>query len=191
MNDSERKWIEAGYKLFAAEGPGGIHVEKLARELRCNKSGFYHYFGDYATFLEVLFEKHRFEMRKVSQEIAGITRFDPDYTHILLSHREQVFFQTHLLRNNHLKPFNAVFENAVKRNDNELIPHLATYLRIPEKQALAQDLWGITRESFYISLTPERYTREFVLTYYDRLRAIVDKMVQAKNNGNSLIIKSV
>jgi AcrR family transcriptional regulator len=38
-------WIKAGYKLLGTEGMDGIKVERLARILDLNKSGFYHYFG--------------------------------------------------------------------------------------------------------------------------------------------------
>jgi AcrR family transcriptional regulator len=39
-------WTEVGYALFAEEGLDGIQVERLARILKLNKSGFYHYFRD-------------------------------------------------------------------------------------------------------------------------------------------------
>ena len=47
-------WTEAGYKLFAEEGLEGIQVERLARILQLNKSGFYHYFGDLDGYCEEL-----------------------------------------------------------------------------------------------------------------------------------------
>jgi hypothetical protein len=37
-------WLDVGYKIFAHEGPEGIQVERLARILGVNKSGFYHFF---------------------------------------------------------------------------------------------------------------------------------------------------
>ena len=43
-------WTEEGYRLFAKEGLDGIQVERLARILSLNKSGFYHYFGDLEGF---------------------------------------------------------------------------------------------------------------------------------------------
>ena len=50
MNNSQR-WMNEGYDLFAREGPEGIQVERLARVLGLNKSGFYHHFGDRNTYL--------------------------------------------------------------------------------------------------------------------------------------------
>ena len=42
-SNTSQKWIEAGYERFAHEGPHGIQVERLARIIGVNKSGFYHY----------------------------------------------------------------------------------------------------------------------------------------------------
>ncbi len=37
-------WIELGYQLFANQGIVGIVVEKMAKQLKCNKSSFYWHF---------------------------------------------------------------------------------------------------------------------------------------------------
>ena len=52
-------WTEVGYDLFAHEGLDGIQVERLARILQLNKSGFYHYFGDLEGFCMELFALHK------------------------------------------------------------------------------------------------------------------------------------
>jgi AcrR family transcriptional regulator len=53
-----RVWIENGYALFAQDGLDGIQVERLAKMVSLNKSGFYHYFGDRESFLEELMKHH-------------------------------------------------------------------------------------------------------------------------------------
>ena len=52
-------WTEVGYNLFAEEGIEGIQVERLARILQLNKSGFYHYFGDIDGYCEELINLHK------------------------------------------------------------------------------------------------------------------------------------
>lgn len=51
-------WTEGGYKIFANEGTEGIQVERLARILNLNNSGFYHYFGDLKSFIDELLKLH-------------------------------------------------------------------------------------------------------------------------------------
>mgnify|MGYP006182290595 CR=1 FL=1 len=38
---SLQSWIEEGYSIFSSEGPASIQVERVARNLKKNKSGFY------------------------------------------------------------------------------------------------------------------------------------------------------
>ena len=58
MKETINRWIEAGYEIFAHEGPEGVQIEKLARKVGLNKSGFYHYFSDRDVFFTRLLEYH-------------------------------------------------------------------------------------------------------------------------------------
>jgi AcrR family transcriptional regulator len=51
-------WTEEGYNIFAKEGLDAIQVERLARILHLNKSGFYHYFGDLEGYCVELIKMH-------------------------------------------------------------------------------------------------------------------------------------
>jgi hypothetical protein len=44
----------AGYELLSTDGMEGIKVERLARNLALNKSGFYHYFKAMDVFVKSL-----------------------------------------------------------------------------------------------------------------------------------------
>ena len=89
-------WTEEGYRLFAKEGLYGIQVERLARILSLNKSGFYHYFGDIEGFCSALVELHKKKVGEFLQEVAVTKKLDPDYLHLLLKYREMVTFQVQL-----------------------------------------------------------------------------------------------
>ena len=65
-------WLEVGYSLFAAEGPDGIQIERMARILQLNKSGFYHYFGDLEGYHHELLRLHRLKTESYFKEITGI-----------------------------------------------------------------------------------------------------------------------
>lgn len=47
-------WINLGYKLFSEEGDSGIIVEKMAKELKVNKSSFYWHFKTKKNFIDHL-----------------------------------------------------------------------------------------------------------------------------------------
>jgi AcrR family transcriptional regulator len=44
--DPKQPWINHGYRTFAYEGPTGLKVERLARQVGKSKSSFYHLFAD-------------------------------------------------------------------------------------------------------------------------------------------------
>ena len=49
-------WIDAGLLALAAGGPDAVRVERLARDLRVTKGGFYWHFSDRAALLHELLE---------------------------------------------------------------------------------------------------------------------------------------
>jgi AcrR family transcriptional regulator len=57
-------WLDTGYELFAREGLEGIQIERLARIVGLNKSGFYHYFGNLEIYRHELVKSH---VQKVQQ----------------------------------------------------------------------------------------------------------------------------
>jgi AcrR family transcriptional regulator len=55
------QWLAKALEVFARTGEGGLHVEKLARELGIAKSGFYWHFRDREDLLDNLFEYWNYE----------------------------------------------------------------------------------------------------------------------------------
>jgi AcrR family transcriptional regulator len=49
-NDKKDTWIQAGYALFAEQGPSALKIEVLAKMVGISKSSFYHYFADLEVF---------------------------------------------------------------------------------------------------------------------------------------------
>ncbi|HMG91387.1 MAG TPA: helix-turn-helix domain-containing protein [Chryseolinea sp.] len=52
-------WLKAGYKLLGREGMEGVKIERIARVLNLNKSGFYYYFKTMEGFLTCLLHTMR------------------------------------------------------------------------------------------------------------------------------------
>lgn len=50
-------WLRAAQRALAAEGPDGVRIESLARELGVSKGSFYGYFADRAALLEQLLQR--------------------------------------------------------------------------------------------------------------------------------------
>jgi len=81
---SYQSWIDAGYDLFSKEGFEGIQIERLARILDLNKSGFYHYFCDRNIFFEHLMQQHHEQVDQIITETKSIQAYDPEFLHLLI-----------------------------------------------------------------------------------------------------------
>ncbi|WP_418637825.1 TetR/AcrR family transcriptional regulator [Winogradskyella sp.] len=50
----KKDWVKLGYKLFAKSGISGIVIEKMSKQLNCNKSSFYWHFKTKKEFIHQL-----------------------------------------------------------------------------------------------------------------------------------------
>lgn len=69
-------WVDVGYNLFAKEGMDGLQIERLARILQLNKSGFYHHFGDFDGYLEAISKSHRENASNFTHKLLAIEKLD-------------------------------------------------------------------------------------------------------------------
>ena len=100
MNGSKtsEKWIKAGYELFASQGLDGVRVERVARTLGLNKSGFYHYFVDLDNFSKQLIQHHFTAFDAFLEDVGHCQNIDPEYISVLIKHRITIMGQIHLVR---------------------------------------------------------------------------------------------
>lgn len=108
-NGSSLKWVETGYVLFAESGPEGIQVEKMARILKANKSGFYHYFGDKEIYFSDLAEYHDQMGKNFAKEVEKLNSFEPGYIDLLLKYKIQLFAQMQMKKHKEIVAFREAF----------------------------------------------------------------------------------
>ena len=146
-------WTELGYDLFAHEGLDGIQVERLARILQLNKSGFYHYFGDLEGFCEELISLHKKKVTLFLQEVSITKDLDPGYLLLLIAHAKTVMFQVQITRNkdNHL--FYHASEKVDRLVDLGVRQLWCEYVGILDNKDVAMRYYDIVRDMFYTRVT--------------------------------------
>jgi AcrR family transcriptional regulator len=152
-SDTSQQWIEAGYSLFAQEGPDGVLVEKLARQLGRNKSGFYYHFGDRDIFFSELIQHHHKIMDQFYRESSKCRHFDPDYLSLLLEYQTATYVQLQLRRHIDIPLFNDAFIKIKTKTEKGVRSLWADFIKIPQNHPLVPDLWNIMRDLFYMRLT--------------------------------------
>jgi AcrR family transcriptional regulator len=168
-------WIEQGYNLFAKEGLGGIQVERLARMLGLNKSGFYHYFGDLEVYCGELLKFHIIKTNQFLNDVAKIETIDPEYLHLLIKHQLAIMFQMQLLRSNHNESFYRVARTIEEKEDALLGEVWSAYLGIPTETEVAVRYFNIVRDMFYARMSLQNMNYTFLLKLMNTAKVVVEQ----------------
>lgn len=172
-------WTEQGYTLFAEEGQDGIHVERLARMLNLNKSGFYHYFGDMEGYDNELLSLHKLKAELYFSEISHIKTIDPEWFHVLLQFKVPTMFQLQLLRCKRNPTFYRIAE-AIDQKEDEFLEELWTeYLGLSDNPGLALRYLTIVRDMFYTRATPQNITYEFLRNLFTESKMLAQQIAES------------
>ena len=174
-------WINAGYELFAREGNEGIQVERLARIIGLNKSGFYNYFGDMGIYFEHLMLHHRQTTDLFCNEIDLCSSFDPDYLNLLVKHKITVLAQNQLVRNRHIKLFLDTYNEVNLKVDHAVLPMWASFLEIPEQPAVAFRYYEMTRSTFFSRVNVDNLTYELGNEIATEAKSIIQEMIKKED----------
>lgn len=171
---SYNAWIKAGYELFAQEGPEGIQIERLARILDLNKSGFYHYFGNHDTYFQQMMHYHLQQVQLLVVSIQSIHKFMPGFAQLLSDFSTTILVQKQLQRAGHLP----IFANTYEEVNNQLEPHIlpiwADFIEIPENPMLALRYLEFIKDIFYARVTPATLHVEFIFDFCIEAKEICD-----------------
>src|SRR5258708_6771818 len=70
------RWIEAGLRALAAEGPDAVRVEALAQALGVTKGGFYGHFADRGALLQEMLDT--WERKAIDEVLERVERHGGD-----------------------------------------------------------------------------------------------------------------
>jgi len=190
MNNSQA-WIKAGYDVFAREGYEGVHVERIARILNLNKSGFYHYFHSRFIFFEHLIQHHYDRVALMVQDIENVHTFDPDYLEVMINHQVTVMFNKQLIQSRH----SGLFEEALclvnDMTDRATVPLWASFLSMSDQPELALRYFQLIRDVVYARITWDNFNPEFLRGIASEAKAIIEGTVMRKHFSlNAQEIKS-
>ncbi len=183
MNTSDR-WIEVGYDLFAKEGPEGIQIERLARILGLNKSGFYHYFGDLESYYKQLVQWHYRVYTLFIDDVAKCENVDPEYLQVGLQHKIAVMAQMQFVRNKSNPKFYGVHKELDDTLGRVVFRIWADHIDIHSNPDLVIQYHAMIRDMFYSRIGWENFTLDNYRIISNEARDIV---AQVQKNNESLV----
>lgn len=174
-------WIKAGYKLFAKEGIEGVKVERLARILDLNKSGFYHYFGSMNIYFKSLLEYHVQTAKVIAEEAATCEELDPDLLLFITKHKTFFLVESQLLARGKLPHFGVDVDEAGKIVNKEILPLWRKTAELPEDSTVALAYLNIILHYFYARINPDNLNYEFLHSLAFETRGVLNKVVAEKH----------
>jgi AcrR family transcriptional regulator len=174
-------WTEEGYTLFANEGLEGIQIERLARTLNLNKSGFYHYFGNLQGFCNELLKLHEKKAELFLEEIKEIKTIDPEYLEALERHRLEILFHIRLIRSKSTSLFYNVAER-IDQQEEQIIREVWTaYIGFQDQPDLAIRYFSIVRDMLYTRLNSDNVTFLFMQGLMTEAKTMMQQIVESKS----------
>lgn len=165
-------WILQGYTLFAEQGPASLKVEVLSRLVGKNKSSFYHHFADLDLFIEHLLTYHLSRASLIASRERACKNVIPELLETLLEFPTDLFFNRQLRIHRSRPDFAACFQQSSMEVGEAIIGIWAEALGLVGKNHLAQLVLNLTLENFYLQITPETFTYEWLEKYVRDLQIL-------------------
>jgi AcrR family transcriptional regulator len=178
-SDNKQPWILVGYGIFSKGGPKGLKIQVLAREVGKSKSSFYHHFADMEVFTEVLLNYHLERAKIIAHRERLCKNVVPDLLHLLVEVKQDLLFNRQLRINRNSNQFKGCFEKASREVGEAILGIWAETLTLEDNSNLARMVLNLSLENFYLQITEETLTYEWLLNYIRELQTMVKEF---KNN---------
>ena len=169
-------WVKAGYKLLGTEGTEGMKIERLARNIKLNKSGFYYYFGSMESYVSSLLEYHVEQARTISKEIAECDNIDPDLLLVIVKYKEFFLAESQILVKSRPWPFSGNFDEGGKIVSDVLLPLWKKTSGLQVDSRAAMGYLNILRHFFYARIDHEHINYKFLHELTSETREVLDKV---------------
>ena len=179
IKDNQLAWILTGYQLFAQAGPQGLKVEVIARKVQKSKSSFYHHFADLEVFTEFLLDYHLQQAQLLAERENQCKNIEPDLIEVLVDAKQDLLFNRQLRVHRDVEAFRRCFEQSTQYVTSAFLQVWAIELGIDPKQLqLAQSMLDMLTENFYLQITEENLTHEWLTTYFNKVKATIHNLKQ-------------
>lgn len=172
-------WMTAGYKTFALEGPQGLKVERLSKSVGKNKSSFYHHFADLEVFTTHLLEYHLAQAEILAVKESECSSLD-ELMDVLVDHKLDLLFNRQLRVHRENPDFEKCFCQTTEMTVPAFLRFWMEILELTDNSYLAQMVLKLSLENFYLQITYETLTQEWLQKYFQDLRTMVKEFKKTK-----------
>ena len=175
MKDIHKDWIETGYRTFALEGPKGLKIERISKDVGKNKSSFYHHFADLEIFTSILLVHHIEQSKIVTAKESSCTDIK-DLINVLIEHKIDLLFNRQLRINRENIEFKNCFQTVNEMTISAIVPLWYKLLSIDKNLPLNELVLKLSLENFFLQITDETINKDWLHEYFKGLKNLVSKV---------------
>jgi len=186
INSSALPWIQAGYEIFALQGPGALKIEILARKVGISKSSFYHHFADLDIFTEMLLEYHLSITGELAIKAKDCKVMVPDCLMLLAEYKLDHLFNRQLRNYRENYSFQLCFERATDMVLDEFIGIWAEMHGLTNHPQIARSVLKVVTEIFYHRITPETLSYDWMVSFLDEMNDFIQGVIKSSGVGSQM-----
>lgn len=176
MKELTKPWILVGYEIFSQKGPTGLKIEEIARKVNKSKSSFYHHFADLEIFTQLLLEYHLTRAKEIAEKENVCENIDPELINILIEAKTDLLFNRQLRIHRETNDFTNCIYKSDKFVGEGFIKVFSKELNLEIKLSEANYFFQFVLENFYLKLTEDRITYQWISDYFAELKDLVSNL---------------
>jgi AcrR family transcriptional regulator len=174
MSESiKQPWVLVGYDLFSQHGLSGLKIEVMAKKVAKSKSSFYHHFADLEVFTEVLLKEHLERAKIIADRERACKNMVPDLLNLLLEVKQDLLFNRQLRVNRDIPTFKKCVDAVNTEFEDVILDIWAVALGLNDKKHLARIVLRLTIDNFFLQITAETLTYDWLLEYFNQINGMV------------------
>ncbi|WP_350292649.1 TetR/AcrR family transcriptional regulator [uncultured Croceitalea sp.] len=183
-NELTLPWILEGYRLFAHEGPKALKIEVMAKKMGKSKSSFYYHFIDMELFIQALLDYHLSRAEIIGERERQCKNVDPELFKLLIEIKEDLLFSRQLRINRRIVAYKECFEKVNEIIGDAIVIIWSEAIGLNYNSNVAKLILGLTMENFYLQITPETLSYEWLRGYLEDVKTMITEFQDAEKKKN-------
>ncbi|GAB5473079.1 MAG: hypothetical protein Mars2KO_11780 [Maribacter sp.] len=174
MKEIKISWIEKGYRTFAIDGPNGLKIEHISREVGKNKSSFYQLFANLKIFTSILLDYHLERSKLIAEKESKCSNLQ-DLVDVLIEHKVDLLFNRQLRVHRENAEFEKCFLRVNEMSIPAIIPIWSTIIGLDDNSYLAELVFRLSLENFFLQITDETLNGVWLKDYVHKIQILVSQ----------------
>ncbi|GAB5409914.1 MAG: hypothetical protein BalsKO_22790 [Balneolaceae bacterium] len=149
-----------------------LKIERIAKDVGKNKSSFYHHFADLELFTDLLLDYHLEQSKLIGEKEIKCSTIEELFD-IFVEHKIDLLFNRQLRVHRENSNFEVCFNKTTQISIKAITPLWLEALGLENNSYLALLVLKLSMENFYLQITEETLTHDWLRSYFQELKMLV------------------